>query len=153
MLWFILVRSHDSPQYRIIGEGWNKWGDLGNRKHGHYDEYLPHWLSYTIRLFSQFNIVLDSVLQTSSCILISCFDILTGRSEVKRKKFRFTRDILQSNELRSWKNAGGAAKIKNQHSRGDYLVHNNKSDQQQQHLPTTRDHCSLCKIKPGRQTA
>ena len=153
MLWFIVVRSHDSPQCRIIGEGWNKWGNWEKENMG----IMMNIFHIGFRTLYVYSV-------NSTSFLILFFRLLLAFwypvsifwwAEVNSRR-RNSGSLTKFSKVMTWgvgKMLGGLQKIKNKHSGGDYLVYNNKSDQQQQHLPTTRDHCSLCKIKPGRQTA
>ena len=61
---------------------------MENRRHGHFNTTVT--LAFIHYLFIQ------SVLQTSSCILIYYINFLTGRSEFKKKKVNFTDEILYS---------------------------------------------------------
>ena len=71
----------------------------GDKADEYFNEQLSHLISYTIHLLSQFNIIFYYLLQTSSCILICCFRIITSRSEFD-KKFIFTYKIIKLNKWR-----------------------------------------------------
>ena len=73
-------------------------GGLENRKQGYFDEQLLRLLPSTIRVFSQFNTVLDSLLQTFP-------PFLTGRRECKEKNATSFVKFSKSINAGGWKNS------------------------------------------------
>ena len=66
--------------WKLIIEEWNKWGAGWKiEKKGTSIKNFTVAFIHFFRLFSQFNIVLDSLLQTSSGILICCFNLFDGQ--------------------------------------------------------------------------